>query len=506
MKQLFLLSIFCLTVTFLFAQKAMDSSDKKESPIQAPKMFTSNHTMTLNGKTLSYQVQAGEIHLTNAENEASAALWSTSYLLKGVDTPNRRPVLFIFNGGPGSASVWLHMGLFGPKLVQVDSDAKSDDGGAPYPLINNEGCLLDLADLVFIDPIGTGFSQVVGKGKTEDYWGLNEDAASIAQFIRLWITKHQRWNAPKFIAGESFGTTRAAAVAEALEGGGQNVALNGLILISQALDYTGSTPAHDNLVAYVTYLPTMAATAWYHKKAGQGKTLEAFVQECRDFAYDEYSSALFRGYLLSEEKKKFIADRLSYFIGLPTEYILRSDLRVLTPRFAKELLRSEGKVVGGLDSRYTIEESDRVAERPTLGDAASSSIISAYTAALNDYFASTLKVKMTRPYKVSNGSIGRSWNWRPVSKNSYWEPSYVNVSRRLSNALRRNKDLHVMVANGYYDLVTPFFDAEYTFSRHGMDQSRITMKYYQAGHMMYTHEEDLKQLTKDMREFLEGKL
>lgn len=503
MKQLFftLLSLFLFTI--LFSQEKTDSTAK---PLVPPKTFTSEHQMALQGKTISYQTIAGETYLKNNEGEPAASIWSTTYLLKGVQNLSRRPVIFIFNGGPGSASVWLHMGLFGPQLVQVDSEAGEDDGGAPYPLRTNEGCLLDLADLVFIDPVGTGFSQVIGKGKNEDYWGLNEDAASIAQFIRSWITEHKRWNAPKFIAGESFGTTRAAAVAEELEGGGQNVALNGLILISQALDYTGSTPVHDNLVAYITYLPTMAATAWYHKKAGQGKTLEAFVQECRAFAYDEYSSALFRGALLSENQKNNIAEKLAYFTGLDKTYILRSDLRILAPRFRKELLRAEGKVVGGLDSRYTIEEPDQVAERPTLGDAASSSISSAYTAALNHYFATTLQVKMDRPYKTSNGSVGRSWNWRPVPKNAYWEPSYVNVSRRLSNALRRNKDLHVMVANGYYDLITPFFDAEYTFSRHGMDQSRISMKYYEAGHMMYVHEEDLNALNRDMRAFLEERL
>lgn len=503
MKQIYLTALALFFLTFVFSQEKKDPPAK---PLVPPKAFITEHQMELQGKRIAYQTIAAEMYLNSAEGESVASIWSTTYLLKGVDDPSRRPVIFIFNGGPGSASVWLHMGLFGPQLVQVDSDAKEDDGGAPYPLRTNEGCLLDMADLVFIDPVGTGFSQVIGKGKNEDYWGLNEDAASIAQFIRLWITKHKRWNAAKFIAGESFGTTRAAAVAEALEGGGQNVALNGLILISQALDYTGSTPVHDNLVAYITYLPTMAATAWYHKKAGQGKTLEAFVQECRDFAYDEYSSALFRGALLSEDERGAIAEKLAYFTGLDKTYILRSDLRVLAPRFRKELLRAEGKVVGGLDSRYTIEEPDQIAERPTLGDAASSSITSAYTAALNDYFASTLDVKMDRPYKTSNGAVGQSWNWRPVSKSAYWEPSYVNVSRRLSNALRRNKDLQVMVANGYYDLVTPFFDAEYTFTRHGIDQSRISMKYYEAGHMMYVNEKDLKALNEDMRAFLEKQL
>ena len=309
----------------------------------------------------------------------------------------------------------------------------------------------------------------------------------------MWITRHQRWNAPKYIAGESFGTTRAVTVTSALAKGGQNVALNGLILISQALDYTGSTPVHDNLIAYVTYLPTLAATAWYHKKAGAGKDLESFLAESRRFALDEYAPALFRGNTLSPADRRQVAERLAYFTGLRPDYIERSDLRILTQRFRKELLREEGLVVGGLDSRYKTRESDRVAERPTLGDAASNSITSAYTAALNHYFARELKIQMRRPYLTSNSSLYPKWNWRPVPPNKSWEPSFVNVARKLGDALHQNEDLRVMVANGYYDLVTPFFDAEFTLSRHGITKERLEMKYYEAGHMMYTHQPDLEE-------------
>ncbi|MEZ5042171.1 MAG: peptidase S10 [Saprospiraceae bacterium] len=497
------LLVLCLACFPLFLAGQSDSKDKaKPKPIPPLKAFVTQHQGTFGGQVVKYTATAEEIHLTDKEGEINAALWSVAYTQDGVTDYSKRPVTFVFNGGPGSASVWLHMGLFGPKLVQVDSDAKTDDGAAPYPLIDNPYGLLDLTDIVFIDPVGTGFSQVVGEGKTEDFWGLNEDASSIAQFIRLWVGKHKRWNAPKYIAGESFGTTRAAGVAYELTQGGQNMALNGLIMISQALDYTGSTPVHDNLIAFVTYLPTMAATAWYHKKAGEGMALEAFVQQARDFALDEYAPALFRGSKLTPEKKQYIAQRLSSFIGLDQSYILQSDLRVLVPRFLKELLRDKGRVLGNLDSRYLGDEADVMAERPTLGDAASYAISSAYTAALNHYFATDLKVEMDRPYLTSNGSLYPKWNWRPVPKEAGWEPSYVNVSRKLSDVLRQNKDLKVMVANGYYDLVTPFFDAEYTFARHGILQDRIAMKYYEAGHMMYTHQPDLMQLAADIRAFL----
>ncbi|MEL7251951.1 MAG: peptidase S10 [Bacteroidota bacterium] len=469
-----------------------------------PKRFVTQHRISIGKVMRGFTAVAEETILTNEEGQPAASIWSTSYLLSGVGQPSSRPVMFVFNGGPGSASVWLHMGLFGPKLVQVASEADEDDGAPPYPLINNPDNLLDLVDLVFIDPVGTGYSVVLEDGKESDYWGLNEDAASIAQFIRLWVAKHQRWNAPKFIAGESFGTTRAAGVARALHGGGQDMALNGLVLISQALDYTGSTPELDNFIAYLTYLPTMAATAWYHKKVGTDKTLEAFVEEARQFTYDEYAPALLRGSTLSEADRQTIAGRLAYFTGLNESYILRSNLRVGARRFRKELLRNEGLTLGGLDSRYALEEYDQTADQPSHSDAASAAISSAYTAAMQQHFSQTLKVEMDRPYLTSNRSLYPQWKWRPVPEDEGWEPSYVNVAPHLSWAMRTNQEMQVMVANGYYDLVTPFFDAEYTFHRHGILMDRVQMRYYEGGHMMYTRQKELTQLSADIRSFLKG--
>ncbi len=257
---LFLLSLFVMHSIGAQENKTTENT----SPIAAPKSFTSEHTINSNGKAITYQVTAEELYFNGENGKPVASFWSTAYTL-----PNRkvskttstttRPVCFVFNGGPGSASIWLHMGLLGPKLVQVDSDAKADDGAAPFKIIDNPYSLLDITDLVFMDPIGTGYSKVLGQGKVEDYWGLNEDAKSVAKFIRLWATKHQRWNAPKYLIGESFGTTRAAAVADELMGGGQDMALNGLVMVSQALDYAGSTSVHDNITSYLTYLPSMAA-------------------------------------------------------------------------------------------------------------------------------------------------------------------------------------------------------------------------------------------------------
>jgi len=470
--------------------------------IPEPKAFVTKHQISNGGKTIDYTATAKETFLNNEKGEPVASIWSVAYTQNNITNQATRPVTFVFNGGPGSASVWLHFGMFGPEIVKVNSDAVVDDGAAPYKLVKNEKGLFDLTDFVFIDPVGTGYSRVIGKGKVEDFWGLAEDANSVAQFIRQWITENNRWFSPKYIAGESFGTTRAVGVANVLEGNGQDMALNGLILISQALDYDGSTSVPNNITSFLTYLPSMAATAWYHKKAGQNKTLEAFVQECREFTYNIYAPALYKGNLLSESEKNNIAEKLSYFIGLSKAYILKSNLRILMHRFQKQLLSDEGLAIGRLDGRFMGDEGDKFSEGPHLGDASSYQISSAYTASLNYYYANTLKVKMDRPYLTGNDEIGSKWRWKPIPDGSYWEPMPVDVADQLGETMRRNTAMKVMVASGYYDLICPFFDTEYTFSRHNIVRERLDLKYYEAGHMMYVHEPDFLKLNKDIRDFL----
>ncbi|MBT8205529.1 MAG: peptidase S10 [Eudoraea sp.] len=491
-----------LTLVILFSV-VLSAQEKKQDSIALPepKVFITNHQITSGGKEIKYRAIASETYLKNKSDQPVASIWSVAYVQEGIRNQAIRPVTFVFNGGPGSASVWLHMGMFGPKLVKVNSDAKEDDGAAPYDLVMNTNGLLDLTDLVFIDPVGTGYSKVIGKGKVKDYWGLNEDANSIAKFIRLWITNNNRWFSPKYIAGESFGTVRAVAVANALEGGGQNMALNGLVLISQALDYAGSTSVHDNITSYLTYLPSMAATAWYHKKAGQGKSLESFVEECRSYTYNSYAPALYKGSLLSDAEKNTVAEKLSYFTGLDKDYILKSNLRILMHRFQKELLADQGLALGRLDGRFMGNEVDKLSDGPHLGDPSSYQISAAYTAALNYYYASSLNVKMDRPYMTSNDKVYKNWRWRTIPEGKQWEPSYVNVARKLSETMRRNTEMKVMVASGYYDLICPFFDTEYTFSRNGIEREKVTLTYYEGGHMMYTHEPDFIKLSNDIRAF-----
>lgn len=492
-----LIGLFSIGFILLNAQ---EGQKEKIKPIPKAKSFVTSHQGVFGGKTVNYVATAKETYLTNKKGDSIASFWSVAYTKTPIGDVSKRPVTFVFNGGPGSASLWLHMGFFGPKVVKVDSDAKQDDGAAPYNLVKNEHGLLDLTDLVFIDPVGTGYSRLVGKGKDKDFYGLKEDVDSFAQFIRKWVTENERWFSPKYLAGESYGTTRAAYLGKALEGSGQNMALNGMILISQALDYAGSTSIHHNMTSYITYLPSMAATAWYHKKAGQGKTLENFVEACRQFTYDAYAAALLKGNLLDDSEKDAIAEKLSYFTGLDKKYILYSDLRILMGRFQKKLLEDKGLAIGRLDGRFMGDEADKFSERPNLGDAASYQISSAYTAALNHYFASDLNIKMDRPYITSGGGSG--WRWRTVPDSQYWEPMPVNTAPYLGETMRRNPAMKVMVASGYYDLITPFFDAEYTFARNGIVTERVKMTYYEAGHMMYTHEPDLIKLSNDIREFL----
>ena len=502
-----LMAMVMAAATPAFAETGTNKTDADKAeaakPVPDPVMFKTTHTGTFGREKIAYTVEAGETYIKGEDGEPAASIFTTSYIREKAGSA--RPVTFIFNGGPGSASVWLHLGLLGPKRVQVASDADADDGAAPYSLVDNPLSILDVTDLVFIDPVGTGYSRAIGKGENKDYWSAAGDTSSISEFIRIWITTHKRWNAPKYLIGESFGTTRAAYIADELTTGDVDIALNGIVLISQALDYEGSTSVHDNMYSYITYLPSMAATAQYHGKAGLGIPQAEFLAEARAFARDEYGPALMKGDRLSAEERAHVRDRLAYFTGLDPAYIETSDLRILMHRFQKELLRDKGVALGRLDGRYLGDEADDIAETPA-ADVASYAISSAYSALLNQYLSTDLNVEMDRPYMVSSEAAGEAWNFRDVPEGEYWEPRYLNVGRQLTTAMRRNTALKVLVANGYYDMITPFFDAEVTFARYGIPQDRVAMTYYQGGHMMYLNEGALEAISSDIRAFYEGKL
>lgn len=469
---------------------------------EAPQAFVTEHKGQFNGQGISYQAVAGETYLRDLNGQPKASIFTFAYI-KLKAKPAQRPVTFVWNGGPGSASVWLHMSGLGPAFVDVPSDA-THPGLPPYLPVTSGNSVLDVTDLVFIDPVGTGFSRALGEHEGKEFWGLREDAQSMAEFIRTWMTENNRWGSPIFILGESYGTTRAAYVANILQKN-MKINVNGLVFVSQALDYEGSSPyIPDNLISYVTYLPTMAATALYHGKvtpAPADKT--AFLADARRFAMDELLPGLFAGNRLAPQQRESLVAKLAYFTGLSRDYVERADLRISARRFAKELLRNEGKIVGLLDGRYQGDERDDI-DDTTHRDAASDTLSAAFNGALQVYLRNTLQVDWSRQYlSPADPDLNRYWRYRTSKEGTSWEPSYVNTATELSEALRINPELDVLVASGYYDLVTPFFDAEYTLNRHGIKSEQIWYTFYEGGHMMYVNGEARRVLFNDIRRFIE---
>ena len=463
---------------------------------------TTKHRAKINGQTVNYTVTAGDTHLLDNKNQPKASIFSIAYTRTDVKNSPQRPLIFVFNGGPGSSSVWLHMGLFGPKRIALPSDAQRV-GAPPYPIVDNPQSLLDVADLVFIDPVGTGYSVPLGEYEGKAFWGVKEDADTLAEFVRVYITQNQRWNSPKYLAGESYGTTRAAAMVKALQEGWGSIDLNGVFLISSILDFqTGDfTPGND--LPFVTFLPTYAATAWYHDaipNKGQYDSLESFLDQVRQFALTEYATVLMKGALASDEEYQSVVEQLHAFTGLRKQYIQQTDLRINEFHFMKELLRDRGQVVGRLDSRYLGEDGSIVTDRFE-ADPSAYAIDGAYTVAIQTYLASELDTLRTQKYQVLSGDVFRNWNW--LYGGSPRSQGFLATSPNLAKAMRQNKDFRIFIANGYYDLATPFFATEYSMNHHGIDKERLTMTYYPAGHMMYIHTPSMDQLLEDMRAFLQ---
>ncbi|WP_332769723.1 S10 family peptidase [Phenylobacterium sp.] len=479
------------------APKPDAKAEAKADPAIPPATVSvTNHSGRFGGVAIDYVATTGETYLTDKDGKPTAAIFSTSYVKAGKPDPNR-PVTFLFNGGPGSGSVWLHMGAFGPKRVVVPSDAK-DDAAPPYPIVDNPMSLLDVTDIVFIDPVGTGFSKALGKTEPKEFWGLTADARSVAQFIRIWLRENGRWNSPKYLGGESYGTTRSATVVNQLEGAYNDVSLNGIILISTILDFGAQADVQGNEMSYVVTLPSMAATAWYHNKlADRPATVEPFVQQAREFAAGEYASALLKGNRLKDPERAAVRAKLARFTGLSETFLDHADLRVTTGRFYKELLRDRGLTVGRLDSRYTGVDYDSAGEQPD-NDPSFYGIDGAYTAAINAYVRGDLKLKMDREY-VTIGPVG-PWDWRLGGDRDL--DAYLNVTPYIAKAMRENSSLRVFVGQGWYDFATPFFGAEYALSRTGVPADRISFHYYDAGHMMYVRDADLAKLSTDIRAFI----
>ena len=463
------------------------------------------HRVTIDEQEIRYTVTAGTIVLKEEQEKdsksdgekAKASVFFVAYTLDDVGDIAKRPITFSFNGGPGSSSVWLHLGVLGPRCVETDQQGNLLQ--PPYRLVENQYSMLDQTDLVFIDPVSTGFSRVVQGEDAKQFHGFKKDIESIGDFIRLYTTRYQRWVSPKFLIGESYGTTRAAGLSGYLQER-HGLYLNGIMLISSVLDFQTIRFMNGNDLPYALYLPSFTATAWYHNLLDESlqTDLHRALQEVETFAFGEYTVALMKGTDLPEGERQEITRKLVRYTGLPIDYIERTDLRVNIMRFCKELLRHQGKTVGRFDSRFTGLDRDSAGERFEY-DPSYANILGPYTATLNDYLRSQLKFESDLAYEILTDRV-HPWNY------DTHQNQYVNVTDTLRKAMTTNPYLKVFVASGYYDLATPYMATRYTFNHLGLDKSlreNVSMSFYEAGHMMYVHRQSLIQLKEDLAGFMQ---
>ena len=490
------------------------TSDEEEQDPSIPEdnLSVTHHSVTINGKELHYTATAGTLVLkeeVDKEGEKpKASVFFVAYTLDDVENVSERPVTFSFNGGPGSSSVWLHLGVLGPRRVKPGVNGEPPQ--PPYELTNNEFSILDKTDLVFIDPVSTGFSRAVPGEAAKQFHGFRKDIESVGNFILLYLGRYKRWGSPKFLIGESYGTTRAGGLSGYLQDQ-HGTYLNGIMLVSVVLNFQTIRFAPGNDLPYILYLPTYTATALYHDRLEVGDARDSnatevsyfqeLLAEAREFAMGEYTVALMQGAAISSDKRADIIKKLAMYTGLSTDYITRADLRIKIGRFCKELLRDENRTVGRFDSRFTGIDRDSAGETYEY-DPSSAVIQGAYTATLNDYVRGDLGFESDLPYEILSGRV-HPWDY------GEHQNQYVNVADTLRKAMTMNPALKVFVASGYYDLATPFLATEYTFTHLGLDKSlqdNITMAYYQAGHMMYIDMDELRKMKADLDAFLDDAL
>ncbi len=478
---------------------------KEEKPAPKDNLVETRHKVTIDGKEIAYTVVAGTMVLkeetADREKEAEgdkpkAQVFFVAYTKDDVADASKRPLTFSFNGGPGSSSVWLHLGILGPRRAVLEFDGSLPP--PPFQLTDNEYSLLDQTDLVFIDPVSTGYSRPVEGQKPKEWHGFKKDIQSVGDFIRLYTTRANRWLSPKFLIGESYGTTRAAGLSGYLQER-HGLYLNGLMLVSAVLDFTTLDFNVNNDLPFIMFLPGYAATAWYHHKVRVRKPLQSLLKEVEKFALGEYAAALLKGDTLTRAERNVIVEKLSRFTGLSPEFIERSNLRIKDGHFFKELLRERGLTVGRLDSRFTGIDRLGVTEKPEY-DPLLTNVMGPYTAGFYHYVRSELKFESDLPYEILSGFV-HPWSY------AEFENQYINVGETLRQAMTYNPHLKVFVANGYYDLGTPYSATEYTFDHLGLNESlrgNVSMGYYEAGHMMYIHLPSLAELKKDLAEFIQG--
>ncbi|MCU0358475.1 MAG: carboxypeptidase [Cyclobacteriaceae bacterium] len=497
--------LLCLFFTFDTVLSQQSSEKKEQVAIPEADVSVTQQTVRINNTAINLTARTGTFLLRDENNEPIALFGFTYYTRDGVNNP-KRPIMFAYNGGPGSSSFWLHMGVMGPKRIVVNDPGYTP--ASPYQLVNNDYSILDMADLVMMDPIGTGLSVPVGKAKFDDFWGVDQDIRSISLFITQFLIEYGRMNSPKYLLGESYGTFRNAGVMNRMLN--QGIALNGVIMVSAVFDLrTLLFPPNDDL-PYILHFPTYAATAWYHNKiTDKPASLEKFLETVRAFCEKEYAPALYKGDQLTESERKLIAARLSSFSGIAPDYWLKANLRVQASAFYQELLRDEGRTVGRLDSRYTGINQDLLSQFADY-DPQSLAISPAYITGFLHYFYNDLKVNKRHQYTITAGRRqGFKWDWNHAGNFRWNTSAAIHTGMDMAAAMTKDPNMKVLILNGYYDVATIFYGVEYTIDHLGLPpeiKRNIIMKYYEAGHMMYTHQPSLEKFKKDVAEFITATL
>ena len=473
--------------------KTENEKPQEEIKVEAPTITA--HQIHLNDARLSYTATAGKMPLKNEKDDIAAQIFYIAYTLDVDDDRRQRPLIFIFNGGPGSASIWLHMGALGPK--RVDMGAEGFMPPPPYRLLNNDSAWLDLGDLVFIDPVGTGYSRASDPEDNQKYWGLDEDLEAVGEFIRLYLSRSERWTSPLYLAGESYGTTRAAGLAGHLIDRG--IAFNGVILLSTVMNFQTLRFTKANDLPYALYLPSYCAAAHYHRKLDddlQARGLRELLHEVADWSETSYMVALAQGDRLSDEARETIAERLARYTGLSKRFVLGADLRINIMSFCKELFRDDKRAVGRLDSRFVGIMASAEGQSFDF-DPSMHAIVPPYNAVFNQYVRQELAYKTDLNYEILSFKVNQNWK--------YEGGKFPDTSEGLRAAFAKNPYMKVFVAQGYYDLATPFQAAYYSLEHMGLDKSlrgNITIAEYEAGHMMYLHAPSLAKLKADVAAFM----
>lgn len=463
-------------------------------------------SVTVNGKVISYTAIPGTLTIRSDDGEPIASMFYVAYVADRAKGAPERPITFAYNGGPGSSSMWLHMGSVAP--IHIETPTAGPQANAPFRVTENHQTILDHSDVVFIDAIGTGLSRPIGKSKGPEFWGVDQDIDAFSRGIMRFLTKYQRWNSPKFLFGESYGTLRSAGLVYALQDRG--VQMNGVILLSSILNYGVRQPGYDQI--HITYLPSYAADAWYHNRiANRPATLEPWLTQVREWARGPYASALQKGSDITPEERDAVAKQMSAYTGLSVAYIMKSNLRVDLSRFRKELLRDQGKTIGRLDARFTGLDADDVGEGPEY-DPADRSLSGPYIGALNAYLFGTLGYKTRLTYRPNYyAAIGGSkWDQKhraPGGGSGGGQMALADTALDLSQAMRENPNLKVLSLNGYYDMATPFFGAEFDLKHMDLPselRKNLSYKYYESGHMVYVNPDVHPQMTRDMDDFIDA--